>query len=60
MDCLRAVFAGRVISRFGHMAWPAMSPDLNVPDLLSLGTLESQSVCEQTWKAWGADRAYQG
>ena len=32
MDCLTAMFPGRFISRFGHIAWPATPPDLSAPD----------------------------
>ena len=32
MDCLTAMFPGRFISRFGHIAWPATPPDLSGPD----------------------------
>ena len=32
MDCLTAMFPGRFISCFGHIAWPATPPDLAVPD----------------------------
>ncbi|KDR20424.1 hypothetical protein L798_04960 [Zootermopsis nevadensis] len=28
MNCLRAMFSGHIISRFGDVAWPPRSPDL--------------------------------
>jgi len=31
MDCLTAMFPERLISRFGHIAWPATPPDLSEP-----------------------------
>ncbi|KAJ4441338.1 hypothetical protein ANN_11193 [Periplaneta americana] len=32
MNCLRNMFPGRIISRFGDIAWPPRSPDLTAAD----------------------------
>jgi hypothetical protein len=36
------VFAGRIISRFGDIPWPARSPDLTACDLFLWGYLKSR------------------
>jgi hypothetical protein len=33
MTFLRGIFSGRLISRFGDMPWPALSPDSTAPDI---------------------------
>lgn len=38
MDIMREAFSGRVISRFGDLAWPARSPDLKTIVLFLGGT----------------------
>ena len=42
MDYLKLKFRGRVISRFGDIAWPARSPDLSVCDYFLWGYLKSK------------------
>lgn len=42
MHYLRRKFRGRVISRFGDIAWPARSPDLSVCDFFLWGYLKSK------------------
>lgn len=42
MDIVNEAFPGRVISRFGDLAWPARSPDLTVPDFFLWGYLKSR------------------
>jgi hypothetical protein len=42
MDCVRAMFPGRIISRFDDIAWPARSPDLSAPDYLLWGNLKAE------------------
>jgi hypothetical protein len=32
MACLRQLFPGRLISRYGDLPWPPRSPDLAAPD----------------------------
>lgn len=49
VDRLRAMRSGRIVPGFGNIFWPARSPDFSAPDFFSLATLDSGSVCEQTW-----------
>lgn len=42
MATLRTVFAGRIISRFGDISWPARSPDLSACDFFLWGYLKSR------------------
>lgn len=42
MDIVKEAFPGRVISRFGDLAWPARSPDLTIPDFFLWGFLKSR------------------
>jgi hypothetical protein len=44
MNVLRNVFPGRLISRFGDVPWPPVSPDLSPCDLFLCGYLKG-SVC---------------
>lgn len=42
MATLRTVFAGRIISRFGDITWPARSPDLSACNFFLWGYLKSR------------------
>jgi hypothetical protein len=42
MNALRDLFPGHLISRFGDVAWPARSPDLNACDFWLWGYLKSK------------------
>lgn len=42
MNFLRRKFPGRVISRFGDIAWPPRSPDLSICDFFLWGLLKSR------------------
>ena len=42
MNILREMFPGRIISRFGDIAWPARSPDLTAPDFFLWGYLKGK------------------
>nr|CAH7751303.1 unnamed protein product [Callosobruchus chinensis] len=42
MDIVKELFPGRLISRFGDLAWPAKSPDLTAPDFFLCGYLKSR------------------
>ncbi|XP_046683513.1 uncharacterized protein LOC124369534 [Homalodisca vitripennis] len=42
MDFLRSKFRGRVISRFGDIAWPARSPDLSIIVIFLWGFLKAR------------------
>jgi hypothetical protein len=60
MDCLKVKTPGRIISRFGDIAWPARSPDLSAPDYFLWGHLQGKvyankpgtlgELKEHTWK----------
>ena len=39
---LREIFPGKLISRFGDIAWPPRSPDLTVPDFFFWGYLKER------------------
>jgi hypothetical protein len=43
MNALRAVFPGRLLSRFGDIQWPSNSPDLTAADFFFMGVFESSS-----------------
>lgn len=47
MNCLRVMFPGRIISRFGDVAWPPRSPDLTAPDYFLWGFLKSKVYCNK-------------
>ncbi|XP_046687079.1 uncharacterized protein LOC124372712 [Homalodisca vitripennis] len=42
INSLRRKFRGRVISRFGDIAWPPRSPDLSICDFFLWGLLKSR------------------
>lgn len=42
MEAIRAVFRGRIISRFGDIDWPPRSPDLSMCDYFLWGFLKSR------------------
>lgn len=47
MAALRALFPGRVISRFGDVEWPPRSPDLSMCDFFLWGHLKARVYNEK-------------
>ena len=47
MDLLRQTFLGKVMSRFGDVAWPSRSLDLTIPDFLLWGFFKSRVYIEK-------------
>ena len=50
MELLRLTFPGRLISRNGHILWPARSPDLTGSEFFLWGYLKSKVFQENSSK----------